>query len=99
MVFLHLIINFYLVILGRYVLKAANNLCSNTKVIHNIDECKESIRYLNKHGVDAVFHQGESSSSYPKGCYKIAGNAYVFWNTRSSGSANDNAKPICKEGE
>ena len=101
MEFLYLNFNFYLLISESYVLKAANDLCSNTLLIDNLDKCKSGITYLKNHGVDVVYQNTESVATWPKGCYRYNLNSgdKVYWNTHSSGKANYRAQPICKEGE
>ena len=93
----YLIINICLLISDKYVLKAANELCSSTGVIDNLDECISSIGYLKQHGVEVDFERRESTEEWPKGCYKSV--FWAYWNPHSSGNANDDAQPICKEGE
>jgi hypothetical protein len=105
---LHLLtVNYYLVFSEVYVLKAVNDLCSNTGIIDSLAECKAATRYLKtlgrRKGLDRsgrITFRTESAASYPKGCYTMGRNtANVFWNTHISGNAKHTARPICKEGE
>ena len=100
-----LLLNLYSLISVKYVLKAANDLCTNNLLISTLDECKSAVSYLKDQwytkdmGLCIVFFGKESSVFYPKGCYKDQKTKHAFWNTHQSGSANENAEPICKASE
>ena len=91
--------NFYLLISGRYYLKAANDLCPHIQLISTLDECKLAVRFVKDTGLNIVFHGSRSSPSWPKGCIKVESRRYAIaiWNTHHLGSARWNAQPICKQ--
>ena len=80
-------------------MKATNDVCSNTGIIDNLDECISAVGYLKKRGVHVVYDWFETEAEYPKGCYKYTSKPEAYWNNHISGNAHLNAQPICKEGE
>ena len=79
---------------GPYFLKGPNELCHDNEIIHEIDQCRSVPSELKKYGV-MEFHATDTWPNWPKGCFK-SGIMSVMWNNHSSGSANGNARPICK---
>ena len=77
-------------------MKAANESCTMKEMIDNEDECESAVRYLNIRGANLTFYGNESSEENPHGCYNIENYTDVYWNTHSSGTANEHNNQICK---
>ena len=95
--YLFLIRRFYLLVSGQYFLKGANQLCSDEELIHTSEECNFAVIDLRDGGADINFDETKSKDDWPKGCYKGDGTD-VYFNSHPSGSANDEANPICRKG-
>ena len=78
----------------NYVVKPANQLCTGNEIIDNEQECKLAILQLNLRFVGTW-----SVDEKPKGCYKYHAGTSSYWNTHSTGAANEGNQPICKKGE
>ena len=92
-----------------YILKAANETCSTDDIIDNEDECKSAATYLNdaplsfnRISFNLTFMENISLAGVPYGCfaYSVEDASFpeVYWNTNSSGSAEPDSSPICKNG-
>ena len=71
-----------------------NQLCSHDQkqAIDSIEDCKAAANSF--HGKS--FKDSRNKHMYPKGCYFLIDNGLIYFNTHSTGSKSDHAKPICK---
>ena len=74
---------------GSYVIKSSNQLCTNSEILQNEDECRLAASLL-----VLKFRVG-SSSNYPTGCFTY-GSERAYWNSNSLGSKDTKAQLICK---
>ena len=81
-----------------YFIGELNTLCSNrlAQTIATLSECQAAVHELKEYGYNLAFHAEEGTPRYPTGCYIIEDTHNVYYNTRKSGIANHNARPMCK---
>ena len=83
---------FPLFVESPYIISPSGGLCSDSgdQDIATLPECEVAASKLN------VNHPtSEDTTFYPKGCY-VYGSSSVYFNTHVTGSAKENARPICK---
>ena len=87
-------------------MKPAGEVCADSEIIGNLEECKSAIAEIGNHGqeidgpmIPYLFHDMVSLDHVPKGCFNEHEFNLAFFNTDDWGAANDNVQPICKKGK
>ena len=82
----------------QFYVKENNQLCADFQLIQNLEDCKLAATELTRHGSGRPFVNSPFwNPDYPKGCWQSYRGTY--WNPHGSGSANEEARPICKKTE
>ena len=80
-------------------MKPAGELCADSEIIGNLEECKSAIAEIGNRGVDFTFLYVGSWDHTPKGCINDKYYNLVSFNTNDGGAAHHGIQPICKKGK
>ena len=78
--------------MSDFTLTWNGKLCSDTgdDAVNHVEACKSAAAKLQK-----SFEGTEYMATWPKGCYMIEDQSYIFFNQHSTGSSNIGARQLC----